>query len=172
MSGLAAGSYVVGVGLSDAPSAKFPFLPVFHPGVADQASAKPVEIGTETVYLPAIRMRAPVPLVSIVGEIVCRDGTRPAIRVPHRRATAGAGTCSATGSTGRASRRMAGLPFGSSAATATPVRAEVIVKEPMPEGGYRSYDADERRRWRSIPTRRRRSWCSDRSWRSARSLTA
>ena len=78
MSGLAAGSYVVGVGLADAPSAKFPFLPVFHPGVPDQASAKPVEIGTETVYLPAIRMGAPVPLASIVAEIVCRDGTRPA----------------------------------------------------------------------------------------------
>lgn len=137
MVGLAAGSYVVGVGLSNAPSTTFPFLPIFHPGVPDQASATPVEIGAETVYLPAIRMREPVPLASIVGEIVCRDGTRPASafltaeRLPAPELFGN----KEYGSESKEGRSVVRVVRGHRYA----VRGEIMVKEPMPEGGFGSY---------------------------------
>ena len=138
ISGLAAGSYVVGVGLADAPNARFPFQPVFHPGVPDQPSAAPVEIGNETVYLPAIRMGAPVPLASIAAEIVCRDGTRPASafitarRLPEPELFGNR----EYGSTRKNDRYVVRVVPGHRYA----VRGEVTVKEPTLEGDYRIYE--------------------------------
>ena len=135
--GLATGSYVVGVGLADAPNAKFPFVPVFHPGVVDQASATPVEIGNETVYLPAIRMGAPVPLASIVAEIVCRDGTRPASAfITAQRLPAPELFGNREYGSARRGRYVVRVVPGHRYA----VRGEVVVKEPTLEGDYRTYE--------------------------------
>lgn len=78
MDALNAGTYHVAVGLRNAPHSKFPYVPVYYPGVADVQAARTVEIGADRVTLPAIRLGDPLALVQIPAEIVCRDGTRPA----------------------------------------------------------------------------------------------
>lgn len=77
IAGLEPGRYVVAVGLGRAPNATFPYTPVFHPGVTERRLAQPVEIGAATVTLPALRLGDPLPLTSLTGVIVCRDGTTP-----------------------------------------------------------------------------------------------
>jgi hypothetical protein len=76
--GLPPGPYIVGVGVHDAPSAKFPYVPVYLGDVNDPARAKTIEVGAGTTQAGAIRLGPPLALTSIAGEIVCRDGTQPA----------------------------------------------------------------------------------------------
>ncbi len=78
LSALKPGSYLIVAGLRDAPSARFPYPPTYHPSTRDRAAAQVVRVGPEPVRLPPLAMGAPLPLVPVSAEIVCRDGTRPA----------------------------------------------------------------------------------------------
>jgi hypothetical protein len=138
ISGVEPGSYHVSVGAFGAPSSRFPYVPVFHPGVTDRQAAQAVKIGTDTVYLPAIRMRPPVELVTIYGEIVCRDGTRPgsaylsAQRLP---AADEFGFKDSSSMKPQGVRYLVQVVRGHRYA----IRGEIAVKEPMPEGGFGTY---------------------------------
>jgi hypothetical protein len=135
------GSYLVAVGVVDVPRAAFPYSPVFHPGVADRASARAVAVTNETVYVPALRLGPPLPLTPISGEIVCRDGTRPRIGFltaenldvdyPYRNLLL---DYSSTGDDGRV-RHTVNVLRGHRYA----IRGEVGVKELQPEGFYGQY---------------------------------
>ncbi len=136
--GVKPGSYHVSVSSFGAPSSRFPYLPVFHPGVTDRQAAQAVTIGTDTVYLPAIRMRPPLELVTISGEIVCRDGTRPASaylsaqRLPAAEAFGYKDSSSMTPPGGRyVVQVVRGYRYA--------IRGEITVKEPMREGGFGTY---------------------------------
>jgi hypothetical protein len=138
VTGLAAGSYIVAVGAMDAPHARFPYAPVFHPGVGDRASARPVTIGADPVYLPALRLGTPLPTTSISGEIVCRDGTRPttawltAERLDGHLALMPNDYSTSELTQGRYTVHVVrGHRFA--------VRGNVSVKEPMREGGFGYY---------------------------------
>jgi hypothetical protein len=134
------GSYYVSVGaIGGAPTTRYPYVTVFHPGVVDRQAAQSVTIGTDTVRLPAIRLQPSVALIPIVAEIVCRDGTVPASaflsaeRLPI------------------AAERYGHKDFGSMespqgrftirvvAGHRYLVRGEITVKEPMRDGGYGTY---------------------------------
>jgi hypothetical protein len=140
ISGVKPGSYHVSVGAFGAPSSRFPYVPVYHPGVTDRQAAQVVAIGTDTVYLPATRMRPPVELVTISGEIVCRDGTRPvsaylsAQRLPAADAF---GFKDSSSMEPQGVRYVVRVVRGHRYA----IRGEITVKEPWPDGGFATYSS-------------------------------
>ena len=79
VTGVKPGAHVVGVGLYGTPSVDFPFTPVYYPTAADRRDARAVEVARTTVRLPPIAIGAPLPIRTFVAEVVCRDGTRPAL---------------------------------------------------------------------------------------------
>jgi hypothetical protein len=86
-----------------------------------------------------MRMRAPVPLASIVAEIVCRDGTRPAsafVTAQRPPAPELFGNREYSSMKPKDGRYVVRVVPGHRYA----VRGEVVVKEPTLEGDYSTYE--------------------------------
>jgi hypothetical protein len=72
---LSPGSYVVGVNLAEPARSDTPFPPTFFPGTTDAARAEAIEMAAgDRKELPAFRLGAPLPAVTLAGCVVWPDG--------------------------------------------------------------------------------------------------
>lgn len=71
------GPYLVRVGIDGEANGRVPYGSLFYPAARVRSAAKRIEVGGRTVRLEPIVMRAPLPTVTLVVDVVCRDGTRP-----------------------------------------------------------------------------------------------
>jgi hypothetical protein len=71
------GPYLVRIGIDGEANGRVPYRPVFYPAARERSAAKAIEVGGSTVRLEPIVMRAPLATVTLVVDVMCRDGTRP-----------------------------------------------------------------------------------------------